>query len=256
MPQRHQKRPKRRVDLPTQSREICWSTTSQTQMGCQNLQEWEVLSSWLFRQPGSGPRCLLRQRKRIIREIFQGRLRSARRGKCLGGISLNKEVLTQARLRRLLSYDAATGLFVWRSRPDKRQFNAHFAGSVAGTLQSARYVQICIDGKKYLAHRLAFLFIRGPFPRGHVDHANHVPSDNRFENLRAGTQSQNRGNSRRPSSNSSGRKGAYLYRRKWHAKITKDYEQHYLGSFDSIEEAAAVYAAAAKRLFGDFARID
>ncbi len=93
----------------------------------------------------------------------------------------SKKVLTASRLRRLLSYDSETGLFVWRPRPDNRQFNAHFAGSVAGTLQSARYVQICIDGEKYLAHRLAFLYIRGSFPRGNVDHANHIPSDNRFE---------------------------------------------------------------------------
>jgi HNH endonuclease len=174
---------------------------------------------------------------------------------CLGGVSL-KKVLTASRLRRLLSYDAKTGLFVWRSRPDKGQFNSQFAGSVAGTTQSMGYTQICVEGKKYLAHRLAFLYMRGSFPRGNVDHANHIPNDNRFENLRSASQSQNRANTCRPRNNVSGKKGVYLFRRKWHATIAKDYKQYYLGSFSSIESAAAAYAEKARELFGQYARVE
>jgi hypothetical protein len=171
---------------------------------------------------------------------------------------LNKEVLTQARLRQLLSYSPESGLIVWRRRSNNSQFNSHFAGKIAGTKQSAGYIQIGIDGKKYLAHRLVFLYIRGSFPRGNVDHVNHIPSDNRFENLRSGSQSQNRANSRQPCTNTSGKKGVY-YRRdygNWFAQIHKDGKTIYLGIHDSIDQAAAAYAAAAKQIFGDFARID
>jgi HNH endonuclease len=169
---------------------------------------------------------------------------------------LSSKVLTARRLRQLLAYDASTGIFRWRSRPDKGQFNSCFAGKIAGTTQSMGYTQVCIWGKKYLASRLAWLFVHNKWPAHDVDHVNGMPWDNRLENLRSASKSENRANSRRPKNSSSGRKGVYLYRRKWHATIAKDYKQYYLGGFSTIEAAAAAYAAAAKQIFGDFARAD
>jgi HNH endonuclease/AP2 domain len=167
---------------------------------------------------------------------------------------LSSKELTASRLRQLLSYNPDTGLFTRLITRPGTAGKAR-AGSVAGTTQSAGYIQICIDGEKYLAHRLAFLYMRGSFPRGNVDHANHAPNDNRFGNLRSGSQSQNCANSRLPCTSTTGKKGVY-YRPdygNWLAMICKDGKKIYLGLFDSAEAAQQAYLKAARRLFGEFA---
>jgi len=57
-------------------------------------------------------------------------------------------------------------------------------GSVAGTPVSDGYVNICINQKRYRAHRLIWLMFNGHFPNNEIDHINGVRSDNRIENLR------------------------------------------------------------------------
>jgi hypothetical protein len=162
----------------------------------------------------------------------------------------SKKVLTAARLRKLFAYDPDTGVLTNLISRGKAR-----VGAVAGTLQSMGYQQVSVYGRKFLGHRLAWLHFYGSWPNGNLDHVDRDPQNNRICNLRLANGAQNRANSRRPNNNSTGRKGVYLYRRRWHAKINKDHEQRYLGSFDSIE-AAAAYAAAAKQIFGDFARTD
>ena len=86
--------------------------------------------------------------------------------------------LTQERLKELLYYNPDTGLFTWRV--DRRRCRADGG---AGSINNG-YVYIGVDGKKYYAHRLAFLYIDGAFPPGIVDHINRDRVDNRFNNLR------------------------------------------------------------------------
>jgi HNH endonuclease len=172
----------------------------------------------------------------------------------------SKEALTATRLRQLLAYDANTGIFRWRARPitkpQHKSWNTKYASNAAGTSQSGGYRQIQVDGKKHLAQNLAWLHFYGEMPARGPDHINLDQADNRICNLRLATPSQNNANRRRPRNNSSGKKGVYLYRRKWHATITKDYKHYYLGSFDGIDQAAAAYAAKSVELYGDFARTD
>lgn len=84
-------------------------------------------------------------------------------------------MLTQARLRQLLSYDPATGEFRWR------------AGAKAGKMTRNSWVDIEVDGWSYGAHRLAWLYVHGEMPDD-VAHLNRVRTDNRIENLSAGEQ--------------------------------------------------------------------
>jgi hypothetical protein len=158
-------------------------------------------------------------------------------------------------LRELLTYDPASGDFRWKARPDNKQFNSHFAGSIAGTTQSMGYRAIRVDGRSYLAHRMAFLYLRGFWPPGNVDHIDRDPANNAFKNLRSGSQSQNRGNSRRPCNNSTGKKGVYFRRdhKDWFAQIHHGGKAIYLGIFASAEGAQRAYLKAARRLFGEFA---
>lgn len=75
-------------------------------------------------------------------------------------------------------------------------------------------------------------------------------------NLRICTQSQNNANSR--TKKLKGFKGTIRGKgdRKWYAMITKDYVRYHLGGFQTEEEAARAYDAAAKKLFGEFARLN
>lgn len=83
------------------------------------------------------------------------------------------------------------------------------------------------------------------------DHKNRIRDDNRFENLRPCTYIQNGGNRR--ASGELGIKGVSKKGNKYVAQITYNYVNHYLGMFDTIEEAQAVYKQAAKDCFGEFA---
>lgn len=153
--------------------------------------------------------------------------------------------LTQERLQELLHYDPETGHFTWlkwrRNSGQKR----------AGTREGG-YIRIKIDGKSYRAHRLAWLYIVGAFPALQVDHADGDGFNNRWNNLREATASQNMGNRRRGVNNETGVKGVYRKDGKFAARIANTH----LGTFETIESAAMAYAVAAREVFGEFARIE
>jgi hypothetical protein len=87
--------------------------------------------------------------------------------------------LTASRLRELLSYDPATGVFTRLVRAGHSN-----AGDVAGSVDSDGYRQIGIDGKSYKVARLAFLYMTGALPSKRVYYKNGNPLDNRWVNLR------------------------------------------------------------------------
>jgi hypothetical protein len=117
-------------------------------------------------------------------------------------------------------------------------------------LRKDGYIDIGIDGKSYLAHSLAWLYVTGQWRR-EIDHKNTRRADNRWRNLRPATRSLNRANSRIAKNNTSGLKGVRLYRSgKFQARIG----QTHLGYFDTAIEAGTAYITAAKKHFGEFAR--
>lgn len=159
--------------------------------------------------------------------------------------------LTAERLRALLDYDPATGIFIWRE-----QRSRYAKGARAGTLNHDGYRRIGIDGKDYTANRLAWLHVHGEWPASAIDHKDGARDNNRIDNLRPATRSQNAANMARRRDNAAGFKGVYFHKvaRRWSAMITIDGHNKYLGLFDTPEAAHAAYCAAAKRAFGEFAR--
>jgi HNH endonuclease/AP2 domain len=161
------------------------------------------------------------------------------------------------RLKELLTYEPETGFFRWRVDRHRGR-----AGAIAGTplapsgSLSRNYLVIGIDHKRFLAHRLAWFYMIGEWPQAGIDHINGKPFDNRWVNLREANQSQNSGNAQPKSTNASGFKGVHFDKRsgKWAAEITVDYVKHWLGRYDTVEDAARVYRLAAEQKFGEFAK--
>ena len=124
------------------------------------------------------------------------------------------------------------------------------AGSTAGSPHNAGYRQITIDRKKYLIHRLVWLYHYGEMPT-QIDHINGNRSDNRIENLRECSYSQNHGNKRMNRNNTSGYKGVFLDKRDgfWMVYVAHEYK----GRYKTIQEAADAYDKFAKKHYGEFA---
>jgi hypothetical protein len=154
-------------------------------------------------------------------------------------------LITQERLKSLLTYDPDTGEFCWRAATAIRTK----VGSVAGTVSNRGYTRIQIDRRIYLAHRLAWLYTYGEWPKGVVDHINQNKSDNRLNNLRDVSLSVNARNCKLQKNNSSGYKGVsyWTHRRKWAAQIRTEGKNKLLGMFDTPTEAANAYACFARK---------
>ena len=162
-------------------------------------------------------------------------------------------MIEYSRLKEYLRYDPLTGVFTWIKKKTKGSVKV---GDVAGCPHGNGYWDIRIDRRLYFAHRLAWFYMTGKWPNGHIDHKNGDPGDNRWENLREATASQNHANTRRPKNNTSGLKGASYAKanNRWLAQIRKQGRHVYLGYHDTKEEAHAAYLEASRRLNGEFAR--
>ena len=158
-----------------------------------------------------------------------------------------QDTLTAQRLRELLSYDPETGQFTRLVSVSHGK-----RGSIAGGVKETGYVAIRIDGIKYRAHRLAWLYMTGAWPAEEIDHINRRRNDNRWVNLRPATRQGQCGNS--VGRGKSGIKGVTWSRphKKWRAEIAATC----LGYFDCKHEAGAVYARAAIDRYGTFACLD
>jgi hypothetical protein len=163
--------------------------------------------------------------------------------------------LTRARLRELLDYNSTTGEFRWRNRDG----NGARLGPSAGSVNSSgEYRSIKINGRMYREHQLAWFYMKGRWGRPMIDHRDGDGTNNRWNNLRRATMSQNAANRRRPRHNTSGYKGVYICCKsgKWRACIGKDGETIQLGRFETAQEAHEAYLKAARKLFGKFARAE
>jgi len=163
--------------------------------------------------------------------------------------------ITQKRLKELLEYDENTGVFTRRVTTSSRSQK----GMVAGHVSNAGYVQITLDSRPHLAHRLAWLYVHGNVPKI-IDHIDGNPANNSISNLRPASPSQNIQNSKKSMRNTSGLKGVHQRRKdgKWIAtiKIPGRRWQAFLGSFDCPAAAHLAYQVAAAKHHGEFARMD
>ena len=116
------------------------------------------------------------------------------------------------------------------------------------------YRVVSRDKWMYYIHRLvATAFIPNPENKRCVDHINGDKLDNRLENLRWSTYVENGRNSKKRSGRPLPR-GVIMCRLRYVAQTRYDGKNHYLGSYDTPEEASEIYEVTAKELYGEFYR--
>lgn len=158
--------------------------------------------------------------------------------------------LTKKYLQELLHYNPESGVLTWaKSRKRIR------VGEVAGHLNARGYLQICINYKRYMAHRLAWLYVHGKWPAHEIDHINGVRNDNRLCNLREATHIENIQNQPMPKTNTSGVKGVWWDKkeRKWCAACRVNKKRYYIGYFTDITKAESAVMKFREQHHGKFA---
>ena len=143
-------------------------------------------------------------------------------------------LITQERLKSLLTYDPDTGEFRWRIKRPRCT-----PGSVAGTPTYHGYTAIKLDGVSYKAHRLAWLYETGAWPVSELDHVNRVRGDNRIANLRLATRFSNCQNRVKPENAYSKHIGVSrsFNGKRWRAYIDFNGKRRALGVFDTETQA-------------------
>jgi len=144
-----------------------------------------------------------------------------------------KKYPTQKRLKELFTYDPETGHLI---RLKKVSANTNI-GDVVGSKTNG-YLNVAVDSKRYLVHRIIFIYVTGKAPN-EIDHINGIKDDNRWVNLRSVTKQENLQNQKRAKNNKSGYTGVHWSRlnKKWRAVIWAEGTQKHIGLYHDIREA-------------------
>lgn len=158
--------------------------------------------------------------------------------------------------RRVFEY--SDGALYWRHSKGSAKAGER-AGHIrpSGKNSKSPYEFVQVDGKTLGTHRVVFAMHSGFMPE-FVDHIDGDPLNNRVENLRAATKSENCCNRGKQITNSSGYKGVYfdVAKNKWRAEIVKDGKRSRLGHFLTPKEASEAYQKAAIEIHGEFAFVE
>lgn len=165
--------------------------------------------------------------------------------------------LTAAWLRDHFEYGCESGRFtrLWPVVTGRGSVR-HLAGTLTGAIHKDGYRYLGINGRLYLEHRLAWLWVTGEWPEKEVDHIDGNRSNNRFSNLRSVTTQQNRMNSLGQKRRKNPYPGVYEHTTmcgRHCAQIKVNREVIYLGMFNTPEDAYEARKKAELRYFGEYA---
>jgi hypothetical protein len=149
---------------------------------------------------------------------------------------------------QLFTYDPDTGYLFWKERshedfPEAKRlnsWNSRWAGKRAFTYLDPKtgYYHGCVWGKTYRAHRVIWHMNNGRWPKDIIDHIDGNGANNRIENLREVSSSENSRNMKLLLTNTTGFHGVTQREKgKWVARIDVNLKTVYLGTFDTLEEA-------------------
>lgn len=114
--------------------------------------------------------------------------------------------------------------------------------------------------KEYMVHILIWIMHNDIVPKGYfVEHKDRIRLNNKIDNLRLATRSQNCANVTKRKGNFGSQYKGVSYdtkKEKWLAHIQKDKKQYFIGLFNSEEDAREAYMIKSIELFGEFAHYD
>lgn len=155
---------------------------------------------------------------------------------------------THEELLARLHYDPISGIFTHLKSGGRKR-----VGSVAGSTDKKGYVSIGIDGFIYFAHHLAWFYIHKEWP-DRLDHRDRNGAHNAIGNLRLATNAQNIANRGVMGNSKTGVKGVSINRHgRYRVRLRINGKKVSFGSYETANEASAVYQREATRVHGEFA---
>jgi len=149
----------------------------------------------------------------------------------------------------MFRYDPDTGHLVWKIQKSGVRCDSRAGSKGYGNKD---YERVMVHGTYFPVHRVAWFLMTGEWPDGPIDHKDGNRLNNKWENLRKATYSENSHNCDRSSWNSLGFPGVQRSGRKFMAMIrTEGNPKKYLGTFNTPEEAHQAYLEAKKKALGD-----
>lgn len=158
-------------------------------------------------------------------------------------------------LRACFEYNPKTGELIWRVREDRdNAWNGRFAGKVAGSHDIKGYIVVGLFGRLWLAHIIIWTIVYGEWPVHYIDHHDRCKDNNRIDNLRKASNSQNQLNSKVRKS-ALGLKGVCFIKHlnKYAARISFEGIKRYVGYSECPAVASFLYQIAADKFYGEFA---
>jgi len=148
------------------------------------------------------------------------------------------------------SYDAESGIILWKKNPGKR----NLLNKEAGSLRPDGYRHIAINGKCVLSHRVAWFLHYNCWPEKYIDHIDGNKINNNIKNLREADVFENAYNSLTPKNNTSGVKNVYWNKQKskWMARINLKGKCKFIGLFDDLDLAELAVMEAREKLHGKY----
>lgn len=150
--------------------------------------------------------------------------------------------MERSELLKLVTYNREEGKLYWWNPPQPN--TKRLMGKEAGTINVHGYSILMYRKKGYLIHRLIWLIEKGTWPKGVVDHINGIKTDNRIENLRDVTFTQNTRNTYRHRAGKLLGTGWHKNHKRWRAFMRVNGKQVHLGLYDSEQEAHRAYLRA------------